>query len=169
MKRMKKLLSIVLISILMLTMTVPMETSAATKLMVHYIDVGQGDAILIQYGSKNTLIDTGEEKNYSQLKTYLKQISVKKVHNLIVTHPDSDHIGGADYVIRDYKVSKIYMTKFKSSSNEYKEMIAAIKKYKVDRTNVTTGMKISLGGIKATVLHAKDSGTDANESVSSLN
>lgn len=164
MKRMRKLLSIVLISILMITMTAPMEASAATKLMVHYIDVGQGDAILIQYGSKNTLIDTGEEKNYSNLQTYFKKINVKKVHNLIVTHPDSDHIGGADYVIRDYKVSKIYMTKFKSSSNEYKEMIAAIKKYKVERTNVSVGMKINLGGIKATVLHAKNNGKDANES-----
>ena len=164
MKCMKKLLSMVLISMLMITMAVPMETSAATKLMVHYIDVGQGDAILIQYGSKNTLIDAGEEKNYSKLNSYLKKIKVKKVHNLIVTHPDSDHIGGADYVIRDYKVSKIYMTKFKSKSSEYKEMIAAIKKHKVERTNVTVGMKIGLGGIKATVLHAKNSGTDANES-----
>lgn len=35
-------------------------------------------------------------------------------------------------------------------------MIAAIKKYKVSRVNVKKGRKINLGGIKATVLHAKD-------------
>lgn len=164
MKRVKQLLSMVMISVLMLTMIVPMDVTAAKKLTVHYIDVGQGDAILIQYGNKNTLIDAGEEKYYTQLRTYLKSIQVKKIHNLIVTHPDSDHIGGADYIIRDYKVNNIYMTKFTNSSGEYKELIAAIKKYDVNRVNVKIGMKIGLGGIKATVLYAKNRGTDANDS-----
>lgn len=164
MNKIKKFLSLLLMSILVLTTSVPVEAATNTKLVVHYIDVGQGDAILIQYGNKNTLIDAGEEKNYPQLNSYLKKIKVKKISNLIVTHPDSDHIGSADYIMRDYNVQRIYMTKYETKSNEYKEMINAIKKHEVKRTNVKVDTKIDLGGIKATVLHAKNSGTDANDS-----
>lgn len=165
MKHRKRLFSIVMISVLMLTMAIPMQTAnAASKLVVHFIDVGQGDAILIQNGSKYSLIDTGEEKEYKKLHSYLKKIKVKKITNLVITHPDSDHIGSADYVMRDYGVSNIYMTKYKSNSNEYKEMISAIKKYKVKRINVKKGSKINLGGVKASVLHAADKAENSNDS-----
>lgn len=164
MKQLKRILSIVMLSIIMTTMTIPMEANAASKLIVHFIDVGQGDAILIQSGSNYSLIDTGEENKYSQLNTYLKKIKVKKITNLIVTHPDSDHMGGADLVIKDYGVKKIYMTKYTSNSSEYKEMIAAIKKYKVKRVDVKKGTKISLGEVKANVLYAADKAENSNDS-----
>lgn len=94
----------------------------------------------------------------------------KKITLITVSHHVEEETSektsfiGADYVMRDYKVKNIYMTKFKSNRNEYKEMIAAIKKYDVIRTNVKVGMKIDLGGIKATVLHMTNSGTSANDS-----
>lgn len=166
MKRMKRLLSMIMVSVLMTVMVIPMDgtATAATKLMVHFIDVGQGDAILIQHGGTNSLIDTGVEKKYSQLSTYLKKINVKKINNLVITHPDADHMGGSDLVMRDYGVKKIYMTKYSSTTNEYKEMISAIKKYKVSRVNVKKGTKINLGGVNATVLHALDKASDSNDS-----
>ena len=167
MKQMKKLLSIMILSILMITVAIPTEVSASatTKLLVHFIDVGQGDAILVQYGTKYSLIDTGEEKEYPKLKAYLKKINVKKIQNLVITHPDSDHMGGADLVMRDYGVKTIYMTKKTSTSKQYKQMINAIKSYKVKRVNVKKGTKINLGGIKADVLHASNSGDSNNSSI----
>lgn len=164
MKKLQRLLSIIMISIIMTVMAVPMEASAASNLIVHFIDVGQGDAILIQNGSNYSLIDTGVEKKYSQLASYLKKIKVKKITNLVITHPDADHMGGADLVIKNYGVKNIYMTKYESKSSEYKEMLAAIKKYKVKRVNVKAGTKINLGGIHANVLYAADKAESSNDS-----
>ena len=165
MKKLQRLLSMLMLSVMMVTATVPTQVSAAAKkLVVHFIDVGQGDAILIQYGNTNSLIDTGVEKKYSQLQAYLKSIKVKNIKNLIVTHPDADHMGSADLVIKNYHVKNVYMTSYTSKSGEYKELISAIKKYKVKRVNVKKGSKIDMGGIKAQVLSANNKAENSNDS-----
>ena len=58
---------------------------------VHYIDVGQGDAALIQAGDTNSLIDTGTNSHYDELSAYLDSQNVEKLDNLIITHPDEHH------------------------------------------------------------------------------
>ena len=47
-------------------------------MIIHYIDVGQGDAILIQVNNKNLLIDSGPSSNRKDLLKYLNKIKVKK-------------------------------------------------------------------------------------------
>ncbi len=136
----------------------------ANRFMVHFIDVGQGDAILLQYKNANVLIDTGIEAEYSQLYRYLHKKSVKKIGTLIVTHPDSDHMGAADYVMRDFSVKRIYMTTYKSKTKEYKEMLRAIKKYKVERINVKEGSTIPVGSLKSMVLSANAKAEKSNDS-----
>jgi len=151
-----------LICFFIIVFTIPVN--AATNLKVHFIDVGQGDSILLQYGSSNVLIDTGIEKEFDNLSTYLKQIGVNKISSLIITHPDSDHMGGADLVMEKYSVKTIYMTKQTNKSNEYKEMMAAIKNCSVKRINVKAGSIIPVGKLKASVLAASDNAEDTNSS-----
>ena len=50
---------------------------AATKLKVHFVDVGQGDTTVIQYGNSYSLIDTGTENNYHKLKSEYLSINKK--------------------------------------------------------------------------------------------
>lgn len=140
------------------------QSEAASKLKVHFIDVGQGDAILCQYGKSSVLIDSGTEKEYYKLKAYLKKAKISKISSVILTHPDSDHIGAADLVIEDYGVKKVYMTTYKSSSNEYKELLAAISENDVKRINVKKGSKISIGSLKANVLSADVKADNSNDS-----
>jgi len=162
---MKKIKQISLL-ILLLLICYMLSTSlkAEDYLTVHFIDVGQGDAILLQFKSANVLIDTGEESEYKQLHQYLDEKNVKKISILIVTHPDADHMGGADYVMRDFSVKKIYMTTYKSKTKEYKEMLGAIKKYKVERINVKEGSTIPIGSLKSTVLSANAKADKSNDS-----
>lgn len=139
-------------------------TYASTKMQVHFIDVGQGDATLIQYGGSNTLIDTGEESEYSQLKAYLKKSKVTTINTLVLTHPDADHMGGADLLMKSFKIKNVYMTKYKSTTMEYKEVIKAISKYKVNTIYVKTGDKIPVGSLNASVLSADSKASDSNSS-----
>ena len=135
-----------------------------TKFNVHFIDVGRGDAILIQYEDSNLLIDTGKESSYRKLKRYLKRKKVKEINNLVITHPDADHIGAADFVMRDFSVEKIYMTTYTRTTDEYKEMIEAIKKYKVERINTKEGSKIPIGSLESVVLAADAKAENPNAS-----
>ena len=73
---------------------------------VKFLDVGQGDAILIEYpNGKNALIDAG--RSDSVIDAALKAEGIKKIDTFIATHPDADHIGGAEFVIENYGVTKV--------------------------------------------------------------
>lgn len=78
-------------------------------LSVHFIDVGQGDCILIVTAEGNMLIDAGEPGESETVIRYLRNLNVSKLDYIIVTHPDSDHIGGMADVIETFEVANIIM------------------------------------------------------------
>ena len=87
---------------------------AESGLYVHFLDVGQGDAILINLpDGKNMMIDTGDriKKVNDSVKDYLKANSVTKIDYLVLTHPDSDHVGGAKDILENFTVDKVYLPK----------------------------------------------------------
>ncbi|ART76133.1 hypothetical protein B4U37_08820 [Sutcliffiella horikoshii] len=77
-------------------------------LLVHFIDVGQGDAILLQTpNGSNILVDTGPKESSKKLLAYLKKVSVTSIDLLVITHPDFDHIGGIPSLLEKLPVKKI--------------------------------------------------------------
>ena len=79
------------------------------------IDVGEADSILIKYpyNQGNILVDTGRN-NYTMTNgiiPYLKSAGVRKIHHLIISHGDLDHIGGALSLINNYNVENIILNK----------------------------------------------------------
>lgn len=81
--------------------------SSDEPLYVHYIDVGQGDATLIEYGDYHILIDAGNNWYGDDVVNYLNSQGVDDIEILIGTHPDADHIGGLDVVMNNFKVETI--------------------------------------------------------------
>ena len=73
---------------------------------VSFIDIGQGDAILLRgtLNSYNVLIDTGSTYNYYKLKNYLFSKGIYKIDYLIITHYDNDHSGNIDNLRNDFKI-----------------------------------------------------------------
>ena len=78
--------------------TNPEIQSSSGTLNVHFIDVGQGDSILIQDGTHFMLVDAGENDQGDTVVNYLKEQGVTSLDYVIGTHPHSDHIGGLDDV-----------------------------------------------------------------------
>lgn len=76
---------------------------------VTFIDVGQGDSILIHdyFNKHNVLIDTGSAYNYSKLKKRLLKEGIYKIDYLVITHDDTDHSGNIMSLIRDFKVDEV--------------------------------------------------------------
>jgi len=77
-------------------------------LQVHFIDVGQGDSMLIETPSDKTiLIDGGPPEAGSKVVSYLQDQQIEKIDLLIATHPDMDHIGGLPHVMEKIRVKRI--------------------------------------------------------------
>jgi len=85
----------------------PLPVDGETQ--VHFIDVGQGDAVLIASGGEYALIDCGTEECELQLLTYLQQIGVARLKLLVMTHPHADHIGSMDAVLRRFAVDTLLL------------------------------------------------------------
>ena len=84
---------------------------------VSFINVGQGDSILIRLplNRENILIDTGKPSAWNSLDTFLQSKSVHTVHTLFITHSDSDHSGNMEKIEEKYHVQSTVTEHF----NEY--------------------------------------------------
>ena len=81
----------------------------ADDLMIHFIDVGEGESILIQTPENSTvLIDTGNLMAGFKVIEYLKKNNIDYLDYLILSHPHPDHIGGSFLVLQMLRVGKIY-------------------------------------------------------------
>ena len=94
--------------------------SVLEDLKVHFVDVGQGDCIIIELpDGKNVLIDAGEN-GYDDLKDYIdNNTGVQSFDYVIATHGDSDHIGNMDKVLQDYEVKYVYRPHVLYTGDDY--------------------------------------------------
>ncbi len=83
-------------------------SSKAESVNVSYINVGKGDAILVQIDDKNYLIDTGLEENSEMLLEGLKAKDVDTLDGVFLTHTHKDHIGGMEAVAAAYDIEMMY-------------------------------------------------------------
>ena len=106
--------------------------SSRNNLMVHFINVGQGDAIAINLpDGKIMLVDTGPEDNNVTLTNYLKE---NVLHNrcnntidyLVLTHADMDHIGGTLRLLKNFNVKTVFMPKVNSNTDGYEEVLTYV-------------------------------------------
>ena len=94
----------------------------------HFIDIGQGDAELILVDGKAILIDTGDiGSEYRKMLTdYLDRLNITELEYFVATHPDSDHIGSAAYVVENYNVKNVIMSPKEHTSKTYENFISAL-------------------------------------------
>ena len=115
--------------------------SLENNMVTHFIDVGQGDCILIQVNNKNLLIDSGTTDSKEIVIKYLKNNNISKLDYIVATHPHDDHIGGMASIIRNFVVAEFYAPKVIASTDSFEDMIGSLKnknlKIKVARPNVT--------------------------------
>lgn len=101
----------------------------------HFIDIDQGDSILILVNEKAILIDTGVSSQKDELDAYLAGLGITELEYFIATHPDADHIGGADHVVETYKINNIILSPKEHTTKTYERFITAIET-KVDNGEI---------------------------------
>ncbi len=124
------------------------------KVTVTMLDIGQGDAILIQTGAKNILIDTGDDKYYEdgkkgksndQLFDSLQKLNVTTIDTLVMTHAHADHIGKAAKVIQQYGVKELVYNGIPSTSKYFVNALKAAKEQGTQQVKVKAGDELDFG------------------------
>ncbi len=121
---------------------------------VNFIDVGQGDCILVRLPSgKNMLVDAGNNGDIDKIKPYLDSRNVSRIDYLIGTHPHADHIGAMDDVIKNYDIGEIYMPKASADTKSFKDVLTAVSDKGLKINTAKSGMTIfDENGAKAVIL-----------------
>ena len=132
------------------------------SLEIHYMDVGQGDATYIRCGDKTMLIDSGDNSQGMNVRTYLEKQGVKHIDYVIGTHPDSDHIGGLDIVIYNFECGTILMPDERKDTKTYDDVIQTIKNKNYEITQPKVGTTYSLGEASFTIIAPNADYSDAN-------
>ncbi|EKU71825.1 ComEC/Rec2 family competence protein [Selenomonas sp. F0473] len=122
------------------------EHPAEGTLIVRMLDVGQGDAILVQTGTQNILIDTGDVDEREKLRAGLAQAGVTKIDKIILTHPHADHIGGMEILLKEYTVGEVYDNGQPSNSPVYRGYMKQLQAMHVKSRALTAGETLDLGG-----------------------
>ena len=132
------------ISLILFTFALASTTSAAENLTAHFIDVGQGDCILLQFNDKSILIDGGPAETGPRVEEYLRRQNVTSLDLLILTHPHDDHIGGLIAVLEDFPVKQAMDNGENDSSLIYKRFRALIEKKNIIYAPAYAGQEIDL-------------------------
>jgi competence protein ComEC len=126
------------------------------NLHVSILDVGQGDAILVQTpGHQNILIDGGPSPRAIDLELSKKLPFWDRTIDLIIlTEPQADHMAGLMEVLRNYKVQQVFEPDIAYDSATYRQWLSLVESEEVGHKIAYAGQKIELGdGIKVDVLH----------------
>ena len=134
---------------------------------VHMIDVGIGDALLVQCDGKNMLIDAAENDAGDRVLSYLSSQGVKKLDIAVGTHAHSDHIGGLDTVLSKISCDRVYLSDMAEeatpTTKTYLDLLTVISEKKIPVTKAEAGKSFYLGSAKVEILGPRELYDDLNE------
>lgn len=134
----------------------PAEDPAGDRARIHFIDVGQGDAVLVEQDGLFALIDAGGEQSEVYLLPYLKSCGVEKLDLVVMTHPHEDHIGGMNAVLRQITVEELWVPDFTKSKEPktlaYTQVMDAARAGNTRIRSPREGSQFSLGSGNITLI-----------------
>lgn len=111
----------------------------STNVTIKFIDVGQGEAILIALPEKTMLIDAGPTGSAPKIAQVLQELGRNKIDYLVATHPDEDHIGGMADVISNTQIGTIYAPNKTNNTATYRKFLTAIQNNNLQITLAEAG------------------------------
>jgi len=127
----------------------------AGTVQVHVLDVGQGDAVLIEApGDKKVLIDAGTGK--SKVAQQLRERGIKKLNLVVGTHPHADHIGGMVEVLKSFEIGMYVDNGMTHNTLTYSRTARAIENLGIPYRAGVRDRVFNIGDeVKLTVLHPR--------------
>jgi competence protein ComEC len=134
----------------------------SSSLAVDYLDIGQGDSILIRDNGKTMLIDAGTADSEETLLSDLQARGITTIDVLLATHPHADHIGSMAAVLQNLDVKQIYMTECVHTTATFERLLDAIEEKGLQATQAKAGQRFTLGNAQILLLAANNGQKDMN-------
>jgi competence protein ComEC len=130
-------------------------------LRVTFLDVGQGDSVLLETPSARVLVDQGPPE--ADVAGQLARMGVRSLSALVLTHPQRDHVGGAADVIRQVRVGTVLDPGLAATGPDREEAVAAARERRVPVREVRSGSEFRAGGLVLRVLWPPDAGLPSED------
>lgn len=98
------------------------------EMQVIFLNVGQGDCTIVRTKKADMVIDCGDKGSANEVVEYLRSQGINELEYLILTHPDADHIGGADEVLEAFDVEHVLMPDVANDTKAYADVLEQIEK-----------------------------------------
>jgi competence protein ComEC len=119
-------------------------------LRITVLDVGQGDAILLQVPEGAVLVDQGPPE--ADVAGQLEGLGVQRLIALVLTHPQRDHIGGAADVLEALEVGTVLDPRIPAESEDHDGAVAAAREHDVPVLAIRAGQRLRVGALRLEVL-----------------
>lgn len=132
-------------------------------MVVKFLNVGQGDAIFIQYPNGKTALVDAARSDFA-IESALKAENITRIDTFIATHPDADHIGGADFVLKNYGVTKVIDSGQTHTTQTYMDYLTAVDAVGAEFIVAQIGDNISEDpNVSAKILYVNSNASDLND------
>lgn len=122
------------------------------SLVVSFMDVGQGDGVLVQSGGESYLLDAGKAQAGPKVVDFLRSRGVESLNGIVVSNPDADHIGGFEDVLDAFEVANVYVSGDPKGTSTYNSFLRAVQDEGSEVVESRAGMRMDWGGTKADVI-----------------
>lgn len=120
-------------------------------LTVTMLSVGKADAIVLQCAGEVMVIDTGESDDGKELVNFLAWQGIQRVHALVITHFDRDHVGGAARLVKKLEVEHVLLPDYEGQNEEYAALMAQLEKSGLTPDRVNGEIRFDLGDAQVLV------------------
>ena len=134
----------------------PAAWEQPSGLRVTFLDVGQGDAALLETPSARVLVDQGPPE--ADAAGQLTKMGVRSLSAVVLTHPERDHVGGAVDVLRELRVGAVLDPFLATTGPDREEAIAVARERRIPIREIRTGSEFKVGGLVLRVLWPRDEG-----------
>ena len=134
------------------------------ELKVHFIDVGQGNAILVQCDGETLLVDAGPEEAGPSVNRYIKETAgLNALQYVIATHGHDDHLAGMREALRGLSVGHVYSSKDISSSYWFGTIIPVLGQDSLEISFPAPLESFRLGGSTVTYINTLTEAENLND------
>ena len=150
MKKVIVFIAIILVAILgIITFSIILKNdNNSNKVNFYFFPLQDADASLITYKETIIMIDTGEEKDQEKIQKKLQDKKIPKIDYLILTHPDKDHIGNAQFLIENYQIGTIFQTDYDKESKLQDDLNEIIEKKEIQNEIVTEETELQIEDLR---------------------